>query len=259
MERMFERFTLGNLELANRFIFPPVKLAYGNPDGTVTERQLTFYKQVAQKGPGLLILEPVSVTPEGKEHPKQLCVHLPESETELKKIVDVIHGQGRLACLHLNHAGAAANPKATKTRPMAPSTMTCPASGQESQTLTEQEVTVILKGYRSAAEKAVRAGFDAIEIQAGHGYLVSQFLNSKINKRTDPYGGERLLFAREVLARVKEGAPNLPRILRVSGNEMSPEFGIAREDLLPVLKLAEDEGTSAVHVGMGNACFSPPW
>jgi 2,4-dienoyl-CoA reductase-like NADH-dependent reductase (Old Yellow Enzyme family) len=189
MKRMFEGINLNGVHLPNRFIFPPIKLSYGNPDGTVTDRQLTFYRQVAQEGPGLVILEPVSVTPEGKEHPKQLCVHLTESETGLKKIADVIHGQGRLACLHLNHAGAAANPMATKIVPRAPSVITCPASGQESQALKEEEIEVILEGYCSAAEKAVRAGFDAIEIQAGHGYLVSQFLNSKINKRTDKYGG----------------------------------------------------------------------
>ena len=259
MKRMFKGMTLGKLDLPNRFIFPPIKLAYGNPEGMVTDRHLTFYRQVARDGPGLMILEPVSVTQEGKEHPKQLCVHLSESEIELKKIAEVIHDQGRLACLHLNHAGAAANPMATRTVPMAPSVITCPSSGQESQALTEEEIEVILEGYCSTAEKAVRAGFDALEIQAGHGYLISQFLNSKINKRMDKYGRDRMLFAEEVLARVKEGAPGMTLILRVSGNEMSPEFGISREDFLPLLKMAEEDGISAIHVGMGHACFSPPW
>jgi 2,4-dienoyl-CoA reductase-like NADH-dependent reductase (Old Yellow Enzyme family)/thioredoxin reductase len=259
MESMFERFTLGTLKLANRFVFPPIKLAYGNPDGTVTDRQLLFYQQIAEEGPAVVILEPVSVTPEGKEHPRQLCAHLLESAMELKKIVDVIHKEGRLACLHLNHAGAAANPKASGTKPKAPSVINCPTSGQEAEPLTEEEIKIVLAGYRSAAQKAVDAGFDLIEIQAGHGYLVSQFLNGKINKRNDRYGQDRLLFAREVMSSVKEGAPDLPCIVRISGNEMSPEFGISQEDLLPLLKLAEETGACAVHVGMGNACFSPPW
>jgi 2,4-dienoyl-CoA reductase-like NADH-dependent reductase (Old Yellow Enzyme family)/thioredoxin reductase len=259
MESMFGRLTLGTLKLANRFVFPPIKLAYGNPDGTVTDRQLLFYHQIAEEGPAVVILEPVSVTPEGKEHPRQLCVHLPDSATELKKIVDVIHKEGRLACLHLNHAGAAANPKATGSKPKAPSIITCPTSGQEAEPLTEGEIKMVLTGYRSAAQKAVDAGFDLIEIQAGHGYLVSQFLNGKINKRNDRYGQDRLLFAREVVSSVKEGAPDLPCIVRISGNEMSPEFGISQEELLPFVKLVEEIGVSALHVGMGNACFSPPW
>ena len=120
MQRLFEPQTLGTLTLANRFIFPPIKTAYGTPKGNVTDQHLTFYRQLAHEGPGLLIVEPVSVTAEGKEHPKQICVHLPESADELKKIVDVIHSHHRLACLHLNHGGAAANPKATGTTPKAP-------------------------------------------------------------------------------------------------------------------------------------------
>ena len=259
MEKLFKGFKLGATALVNRFVFPPIKLGAGNPDGTVTERQLLFYQQIAEKGPGVMILEPVSVTPEGKEHPKQLCIHLPESAGEIKKIVDVVHEQGRLACLHLNHAGAAANPMATNTTPRAPSAITCPTSGQTSEPLSEEEIQSILSGYGSAAQKAAQSGCDLIEIQAGHGYLVSQFLNAKINKRNDRYGRDRLLFAAEVVSAVKDGAPGIPFLIRISGHEMSPEFGIGPADLQPFLKLAEGAGACAVHVGMGNACFSPPW
>ena len=258
MKEMFEAFELGGLSLANRFVFPPIKTAYGTPDGHVTDRHLTYYRQITKNGPGLLILEPVAVTADGKEHPKQLCIHLPESAYHIKKIVDVIHAQNRLACLHLNHAGAAANPKATGGKPKAPSVITCPTSGQEAESLTETEIKSIVKGYRSAAEKAAGAEFDAIEIQGGHGYLVSQFLNRKINKRTDRYGEKPLLFAEEVLMAVTKGAPGIPCILRISGSEMSPEFGISPEDLAPLLKLAEERGCCTIHVGMGSSCFSPP-
>jgi len=98
-----------------------------------------------------------------------------------------------------------------------------------------------------------------IEIQGGHGYLVSQFINKKVNKRLDQYGKNRLLFAKEVLSAVQQGASKLPCIVRISGNEMSPEFGIDHEDLVPLIKLAEEFGIIAIHVGMGSACFSPPW
>ena len=259
MERLFEDFTLGTARLGNRFLFPPIKLGFGGLDGTVTDRQLLFYQQISRQGPAMVILEPVSVTFDGKEHPKQLCVHLPESAMELKKIVDVIHGEKRLACLHLNHAGAAANPMATKTAPKAPSTVTCAATGQASEALNAGDIQAIIDGYKAAAKKALEAGFDMIEIQAGHGYLISQFLNRKINQRKDPYGQDRSRFAGEVLSAARDGGQGIPMIVRISGSEMSPEYGISPEDLLPVLKLAEDSGACAVHVGMGNACFSPPW
>jgi len=259
MERMFEEITLGSLGLANRFLFPPIKLGYGNPDGTVTDRQLLFYGQIARRGPAVIVLEPVSVTPEGREHPKQLCIHLPGSAAELKKIAEIIHKEDRVACLHLNHAGAAANPMATKTKPKAPSTVTCRTTGQESSPLSEEDIGAIISGYKSAAKKAEEAGFDMIEIQAGHGYLISQFLNRKINKRDDSYGQDRSLFAGEVLSAVRKEVPDIPIIVRISGDEMSPELGISHEDLLPLLTLAEKNGIVALHVGMGNSCFSPPW
>jgi thioredoxin reductase len=148
---------------------------------------------------------------------------------------------------------------ATKTKPKAPSSVTCASTGQESDVLTEEEIKTIFSAYKSAAGKAVTAGFDLIEIQGGHGYLISQFLNAKINKRTDRFGQDRLLFAREVLSAIKQGAPEIPCILRISGNEMSPEYGISREDLVPLLILAQESGIAAVHVGMGSSCFSPPW
>ena len=259
MQNMFQPTLLGNLQLVNRFVFPPIKTACGTPQGNVTERHLNYYRRIARNGPGLIILEPVAVTVDGKEHPKQLCVHLLDSIDELRKIADAIHAEHRSACLHLNHAGAAANPKASGSTPRAPSPLTCPTSGQQAEPLTEAQIEAILDGYRSAAEKAAAAGFDAIEIQAGHGYLVSQFLNAKINHRSDAYGRDRLLFARRVLSAVHAGAGPTPLIVRISGSEMSPEFGIAPADLAPIFELAEQNRACAIHVGMGSSCFSPPW
>jgi 2,4-dienoyl-CoA reductase-like NADH-dependent reductase (Old Yellow Enzyme family)/thioredoxin reductase len=259
MNVMFQPYRLGNLDLVNRFVFPPIKTGYGLPGGVVSDRQLLFYRQIARNGPAVIILEPVSVTPEGREHPKQLCIHLPQSVAELKKIVDVIHEEKRLACLHLNHAGAAANPMVTGTAPRAPVAVRCPTSGKKSAPLTGEEIEAIVAGYASAARKAREARFDLLEIQGGHGYLVSQFLNRKINQRTDRFGQNRTALAAAVLSAVKEGAANLGLMVRVSGSEMSPDYGIEREDLLPFIQLAEKAGAIAVHVGMGNSCFSPPW
>ncbi len=259
MDRMFAEFSLGNVTLTNRFVFPPIKTAYGTPDGKVTGRQLVFYGNIAAQGPGLLILEPAAVTQDGREHPKQLSIHLPDSADQIAKIADTIHKENRLACLHLNHAGAGANPKASGGPTKAPSVVTCPSTGQTAEVLTREEIDTILAGYESAARKAVASGIDALELQCGHGYLVSQFLNGKINKRTDSYGRDRLLFASKVLTAVSQGAPGIPIILRISGNEMSPEFGIGQQDIKPLLALAEERGVCAIHVGMGSSCFSPPW
>ncbi len=141
----------------------------------------------------MVILEPVSVTQDGKEHPKQLTIHQETSVTDLRRIVDVVHENGALVCINLNHAGRAANPKATGTGPLAPSVVSCPATGQTSTELTSEQIERMLDGYRVAMDRAIEAGFDAVEIQCGHGYLVSQFLSPGTNNRDDEYGEVRTL------------------------------------------------------------------
>ena len=75
MEALLQPCRLGNLKLANRFVFPPIKTGYGMPAGVVTDRQLVYYRQIALNGPAVIILEPVSVTPEGREHPEVFAEH----------------------------------------------------------------------------------------------------------------------------------------------------------------------------------------
>ncbi len=259
MKTLFKSTKISQLEVSNRFFFPPIKTALGSPDGKITGAQLDFYRDIASDGPGVIILEPVAVTRDGREHPKQLAVDLADSQEQLKKIVAVIHEEKRLACLHLNHAGAAANPKASGLPTKAPSPVTCPTTGQTAEELTESEIATIIEAYQSAAKIAVSAGFDLIEVQGGHGYLMSQFANDKINKRSDRYGENLLAFAEEVLKTVLDEAGDLPVIFRVSGNEMSTEFGLSPQRNIELINFAEKLGVKALHVSMGNACFSPPW
>lgn len=249
---------IGNLELRNRFVMAPVKTAYGTPEGRVTQRHLRFYANVARGGVGLVILEPVSVTQSGKEHPKQLTIHLDSSVGDLQKIVDVLHSGGALACLNLNHAGRAANPKATGMRPKAPSILPCPTTGQTPEVLTEAEIQEIVDAFGAGVERASAAGFDAVEIQCGHGYLISQFLSERTNQREDRFGKNRELFLEMVLTQVAAHRGNLAVLLRISTSEFL-EGGMGPAANAPVLKLASKLGFDAIHCGMGNACDTPPF
>ncbi|BBB31735.1 conserved hypothetical protein [Thermotomaculum hydrothermale] len=249
---------LKNLSLKNRYIMAPVKTAYGNLKGEVTERHLTYYKNIANGGVSLVILEPVSVTQSGKEHPKQITIHLPESVENLKKITDLLHQHGVYACLNLNHAGRAANPKATGMPVKAPSPIPCPTTGQTPEELTEKEINEILEGYKTAVIRAKEAGFDAIEIQAGHGYLIHQFLSDRLNKRDGEYGKDKSLFMKKVFDIVKENRGDLVVFVRISASEFV-EGGFKPEDNKIILDLAKEYGFDAIHCGLGNACDTPPW
>ena len=200
-----------------------------------------------------MILEPVSVSADGREHPKQIAVHHDNSVSELKRVVEVIHQKDRRVCLHINHAGGAANPEVTGQPPRSPSPFTCTRTGVTAEAVSAEGIEELIEGFRIATLKAVEAGFDAVELQAGHGYLLDQFLNPVINRREDEYGSDRLLFARRVIQVVAEEGRGLALLVRVSGEGMAPE------DIDRVVGVAGDAGFSAVHVGMGSSCFSPPW
>ncbi len=256
MEELLKPWSLGGLSLRNRIFMAPVKTAFGTPDGRVTERHLHFYRAVAEGGVAVVILEPVSVTAEGREHPKQLTIHNKYSVYELSKITAALHERGAKACLNLNHAGRAANPKAAGATPLAPSACACPAKGTEARQLSIVEIEAIVRAFGEAAAKAEEAGFDAIEVQAGHGYLLQQFMTPEANRREDAYGQDPLRFAREVFGAVRK-ASALPMLVRVT--RPLPCSRDADEKLGRLLRLAEEAGAAALHAGMGDACLAPPW
>ena len=258
MERLFQPIQLGKLRLKNRFIMAPIKTAYGTPEGKVTQRHINFYDNVSKGGAALIILEPVSVTKSGREHPKQLCIDNDQCASELSKIVDTIHKNDSYACINLNHAGRAANPKAIGGTPKSPSPALCPATGAKSEELTKDEIEEIIKGFGEAAKRAVELGFDAIEIQCGHGYLINQFIGEKTNERNDEYGKDKLLFAKKVFENVLKYSKDTPVTIRISGNEFTKE-GLTPEKNRELLDLAKEFGIAAVHVGFGNACDNPAW
>ncbi len=249
---------LGSLHLKNPFIAAPVKTAYADLESHVNQRHLNYYENLAKGGVALIIIEPTAVLKSGREHPKQLCIDEDYCVEELSKITKVIHDNGSLACINLNHAGRAANPKASGGVILAPSAIMCPSTMQTPKELTKQQIKEIVEAFGKAAERAKRAGFDAIEIQGGMGYLIAQFLKTRTNKRTDEYGKDKLLFAKEVFETVSNKSSGLDLILRVSANEFV-EDGICEEDNVALINLAKKYSIKAVHAGLGNACDTPLW
>jgi 2,4-dienoyl-CoA reductase-like NADH-dependent reductase (Old Yellow Enzyme family)/thioredoxin reductase len=256
MTKLLNSWTLDSVTLRNRIWMAPVKTAFGTLEGRVTERHLHFYRRIARGGAGLVIIEPVPVRWDGREHPKQLAVTHPDSASDLAIIAAVIHAEGGKAGLNLNHAGRAANPKASGTEPVAPSACACPAKRTQARELKLEEIESIAKAFGQAAVVAEAAGFDWLEVQAGHGYLLQQFTDPQVNRRTDSYGQDPLLFAKSVLDGVRS-ACRLPLSLRVTLGDLADRQ--EKDRLAALLALASAKGFAAVHAGMGDACTNPPW
>ncbi len=258
----FTPLTIGSVKSSNRLLMAPVKTGFGTPEGKVSYRHEAYYRRRAEGGVGAIIVEPCYVDPLGKEHPKQLGISDYEHLEGLQRLASAIHEGGALAVAHLNHAGRAANPKATGLIPEAPSEVPCLMTGATPVAMTEERVEMVALEFAGAARRAAESGFDAVEVQFGLGYLIAQFLSPRTNLRSDLYGGSRehrYRFAAAVLSGIdQEIGGRLPVIARISASEQTPD-GMELSDAIDLARFLQERGVAALHVASGSICDSPPW
>jgi len=235
-----------------------MKTALGGADGKATPKHVAYYRRRAQGAVGLIITEPLYVDSRGKEHPKQLGIDEDAKLAGLKSVVDAVHAAGSRIFAHLNHAGRAANPKASGQVPEAPSAIACPSTGAMPEELTVARIQAIVEAFGKATARAVQAGFDGVEVQFGLGYLVAQFLSPRTNRRDDAYG-QPWRFADEIASAVIDHlAPGMPWTIRLSADERVPG-GLGIDDAERLAKRADTWKCAALHVVTGSACDSPAW
>ncbi len=247
------------IELRNQFILAPLKLGYGDSTGTVNERHLDFYN-IRSKFIGAVTPEPLYLDKGLRELPSQIGIDNDEKLTGLKTLTDLLHKNGAKAIAHLNHPGRLANPKIPGNYFISSTDKPCPNGGATPVKMNRDMMNEVVDMFVDRAKRAVTAGFDIIELQAGHGYLLAQFISPDVNDREDEYGGSfenRIKFPLEVIEAVR-GAIDIPIIVRISGDEMIPS-GFHIDEMLKFSKILEHKGVDAIHVSAGSACTTPPW
>lgn len=247
------------MQLCNSFIMAPVKLGYSDGSGTINERHLRFYDE-RSKFIGAITPEPLYLDAGLREIPTQIGIDNDDKIAGLKELTDLLHKNGAKAIAHLNHPGRMANPKLPGNHYLSATDQPCENGGATPKRMDESDMQAVRDLFVQAAIRAEKAGFDFIELQFGHGYLLAQFLSLAVNDRNDVYGGSfenRIRFPLSVFEAVKE-AVGLPLIVRVSGEEMTPQ-GIKINETIALVKILEEKGASAVHVSAGTVCSTPPW
>jgi len=247
------------LGLRNEFIMAPVKLGYSDGSGVVTQRHLDFYSE-RSKYIGAVALEPLYLDAGLRELPTQLGIDHDNKIKELQKITELLHNNGAKAIAHLNHPGRMANPKIPGNYHWSSTAKACENGGATPIAMSREMMDKVIVMHVDAALRAVKAGFDIIELQFGHGYLIAQFLSPAVNDREDEYGGSfenRVRFPMEVFKAVRQ-AVNVPLIGRVSGDEMIPA-GFHADDMVTFSTMLQETGADAIHVVAGTACSTPPW
>jgi len=259
MSLVSEELMIGGKRLKNKFIMAPIKTGYGTKTGEVTDRHLQFYRRRNQYL-GAITPEPFYLHPTLRELPVQIGIHNDDMITGLIRLADLIHENGSLAIAHLNHPGRMANPNIPGNQYLSSSNRICATGGKQPIAMDDESIADAQALFQNAAVRAQEAGYDFIELQFGHGYLIAQFLSENVNNRTDRYGGSwenRLRFGLEVLERIKETI-SIPVIVRLSADEIFPK-GLKLDDMIRLSIALEQKGADAIHVSSGSVCETPPW
>ncbi|MAF64041.1 MAG: oxidoreductase [Planctomycetes bacterium] len=268
MARLFDPYTLRGLTLRNRIVMPPMCLWASDPDGEAGDWHFVHYGTRAVGGAGLIIIEATAVERRGRIDDQvagDLGIWDDRHMAPLARIARFGVDQGAAMAIQLAHAGRKANSgsKGHRGEPgVAPSAVPFDAGWQTPHALAPDELAAIVGSFRAAARRAVHAGFQAIELHAAHGYLLSSFLSPLANQRSDAYGGtieRRARFACEVVAAVRGDLPDpTPLIVRVSATDWV-EGGNTVDDMVTAASLLKEAGADLIHVSAGgNSPRTPP-
>ena len=242
---IFSPLTVKNMTIKNRIVMMPMGTNYGEQNGEMSFLHINYYEQRAKGGTGLIIVENASIdSPQGSNGTTQLRIDHDNYLPRLFKFCETIHRYGTKLAIQINHAGASAVSSRINMQPVSASDVPSKEGGEIPRPLSKDEILHIVKKYGEAAKRAQTAGFDAVEIHAGHSYLISQFLSPITNKRTDEFGGSvenRTRFCRMVIDEVrKQVGPFFPIMLRLSADELM-EGGNTLEDTLEYLDYLQEE------------------
>ncbi|MFD0053979.1 alkene reductase [Streptomyces sp. NPDC127168] len=214
MTSLFDSYPLGELTLPNRMVMAPMTRVRAAEGGLATPSMATYYAQRASAG--LIVSEGVQPSLVGQSNPGTPGLYTDEQVAAWRPVTGALHANGGRIFAQIMHGGRVSHPDTTGMRPVGPSAV--PAVGQvftpngpqaapTPRALETAEVPEHALSYAHAARRAIDAGFDGVELHGANGYLISQFLSSNANLRTDRYGGpvaNRIRFAVEAVSATAE-------------------------------------------------------
>ncbi len=250
---LWQPLQVRNLIIPNRIVMGSMHLGVeGDHNGI--EKMISFYKERALGGAGLIITGGIAVNKEGAGGAQFLYLDEDRAIEQFRPLTkEIIEAGGRIAA-QLFHAGRYADQKGTGYAPVAPSPIQARINVFKPRELTNEEIIRTINDYKEAARRAKLAGFHAIEIMGSEGYLINQFLSPLTNKREDEWGGDfekRTRFAIEIVREVRKAVgDDYPIIFRISGLDLMPDSTTMEETIKFALML-EQAGVDILNVGIG--------
>ena len=255
MSTLFESTIIKTMSLANRFVRSATWEGMATADGACTSQLTNLMVNLAEGGVGLIITGHSYISREGQAGRGQLGIHEDATLQGLTQMTDAVHRCGGKICIQLAHAGALAAASLSGLEATGPSVL-----HEDGKTIcremSKEDIDRVVRAFGEAAARAKCSGFDAVEIHAAHGYLLSQFLSPMFNQRTDEYGGalaNRSRMVLEVLHSVRRAVGSDYPVLIKLNSEDFVEGGFSVEDMLELSVLLEKAGIDSIELSGGTA------
>jgi 2,4-dienoyl-CoA reductase-like NADH-dependent reductase (Old Yellow Enzyme family) len=258
MKELFESTFINGMGLKNRFIRSGTATGMATQDGLITPKLTDLIVNVARGGAALIIPDYAPVLKSGITHNQQLGMYSDEHIAGLANMVNAIHVVGSKVVIQIVHGGTHADPRFTGVESMGPSAIPA-AAGKFGpfpgcREMTIHDIDSVVEGYRIAAIRAKKAGFDGIQLHCAHGYLFSQFLSPFYNKRTDDYGGDITNRTRIIVETYKqvrnEVGPDYPILVKMNVTDFI-DGGITVDDAIQTTGIFAAIGIDAIELSGG--------
>ncbi len=234
---LFEETVIRNMKLQNRLVRSATGEGMCDADGRPSTALISIYRELARGGAGLIIAGLAFVAPEGKPLPGAMGIHRDDLGADFRELTRLVHEEGGKICLQIGHAGS-----------LSRQPYNSPAA------LPLADIERLVNDFAAAAGRARKWGFDAVQLQAAHGYLINQFLSPHTNLRTDRYGGtleNRGRFLMEVYGKVRKVVGKaFPVLVKLNGSDYL-EGGFGLPDALSVAKTLDVLGVDAIEISGG--------
>ncbi len=259
---VFATGRLAGLELRNR-ILKSATYEGMTPSGIPSADLLEHHRRIAAGGVAMTTVAYCAISRSARTFSEQLVMH-EKVVPALRELSDAVHDEGAAASIQLGHCGFFTRDREREHRPMGPSkglnTYGLMSGLPFASAMTPPDIDAVVEEFGRASTLAIEAGFDALELHLGHGYLLSQFLSPATNRRNDPYGGSlenRLRLPTRVVRRVRAAVG--PRVPLLAKTNLSDGFrgGLEIDEAVGIARRLEEEGVDAIVLSGGFTSRTP--
>jgi 2,4-dienoyl-CoA reductase-like NADH-dependent reductase (Old Yellow Enzyme family) len=255
MSMLFSPAQIGSLTLPNRLVRSATAEMLADDAGRPSQALADLYRELARGGVGLIITGHMYVAPVGKGHPQMSGIYDDDLIPDLRRLTDAVHDEGGRIGVQINHAGRQTRSDDVE-HPIGPSDEEVVPPGRGARAMTSEEIEATIDAFAQAARRAIEAGFDAVQIHAAHGYLVSQFLSPLANRRDDDWGGSlenRMRFLGSVARACRDAVGSDVPLLVKLGMRDEAEGGLSLDEGAAVVAALAGFGFDAVELSGGVA------